>query len=396
MLDIERFFIHRSLGGLHVHAEAPGHHHESTDLMRARMCSAPTAGKRAPTTVSRPRPASRASVSGNQAVLRRLAADGGVQRRVAPPVVHNVLRSGGRALDTGTRGFFERGLGADLGGVRVHDDAMAAHSARAVGAVAYTVGPHVVFDAGRHAPSRPEGLRLLAHELTHVVQAGGNEAQVPGRIKIGEPNAREEQHASLAAARLSAAQPAGVVAGSAAPALRRQTPDDQPKKDPKPLIPLPGVGKFDVVPFVPIPTPGGSGPTPYDAPGKSPDPSGKGPSLEDLHGAGVSLFGNKPLQLGLNKNFQMPDCSKLETADSTKAAPKYKTFEQYDLDRKLYHSPLTKDPWPPLTREQYQAAIDACPKAQAQPRQELPIIPKDPLPKGDFPTPTQPPGQANA
>jgi hypothetical protein len=359
--------------------------------MRTRIYAAQTACKRPPMSVSRPR---RAPSPGNQAVLRRLATDGSAHRRTAPPVVHDVLRSSGRPLDSGTRGFFERGLGANLAAVRVHDDAMAAHSARAVGALAYTVGPHVVFGAGRHAPSRPEGLNLLAHELTHVVQSGGRATPLPGHIEIGAPNAREERHASFAAARLAAAQPAGVMPGSAAPALRRQTPDDQPKKDPKPLIPLPVVDKLDVAPFVPVPTPGGSGPTPYDAPGKSPDPSGKGPSLEDLHGAGVSLFGKQPLQLGLNKNFQMPDCSRLETPDSTKAAPKYKTFEQYDLDRKLYHSPLSKDPWPPLTREQYKAAIDACPKAAEAPKQEVPVIPKDPLPKGDFPTPTQPPGQA--
>jgi len=342
---------------------------------------------------SRPR---RVSSHGNQAVLRRLASDGGTQRRTAPPVVHDVLRTRGRPLDSGTRGFFERGLGANLGAVRVHDDALAAHSARAVGALAYTVGPHVVFDSGRHAPSRPEGLNLLAHELTHVVQAGGGATPMTGGIEIGQSNAREEQHASLAAAQLSAARPAAVMPGSSAPALRRQTPDDQPKKDPKPLIPLPVVDKLDVVPFVPVPTPGGTGPTPYDAPGKSPDPSGKGPSLEDLHGAGASLLGKQPLQLGLNKNFQIPGCSRLESPDSTKAAPKYRTFEQYDLDRKLYHSPLTKDPWPPLTREEYQAAIDACPKAAQAPKQEVPVIPQDPLPKGDFPTPTQPPGQAIA
>jgi hypothetical protein len=64
-------------------------------------------------------------------------------------------------------------LGADLGSTRVHTDGLAAESARALSAEAYSVGDHVVFGAGRFAPGTREGDRLLAHELTHVVQASG-------------------------------------------------------------------------------------------------------------------------------------------------------------------------------------------------------------------------------
>jgi hypothetical protein len=337
------------------------------------------------------KPAAQVPAQGNQAVLRRLGAGRGMQRRVAPPVVHEVLRGGGRALDAGTRGFFEQGLGADLGAVRVHDNALAARSARAVDAAAYAVGPHVVFDAGRLAPTRPDGLRLLAHELAHVVQSGAS-GDMPARIRIGEPNAPEEQQATHAAARLSAAQPAGLGAGGAEPALRRQTPDEETKPAPKPLFPLPIVDKFDPVPFVP--TPGGTAPSPYDQPGKVTDPSGKGPSLEDLRGAREKLFGKTPLNLGINNNPKMPNCSSLETADSTKAVPKYWTYEQYDVQRRLYHGPLTKDAWPQVTPEQYKAVIDTCPK---EVKREMPVIPPPaPLPKGDFPGSTLPPGQAMA
>lgn len=52
----------------------------------------------------------------------------------------------------------------------MHSDVQAAESARAVNARAYTVGQDVVFGTGQYAPGMSEGRRLLAHELTHVVQ----------------------------------------------------------------------------------------------------------------------------------------------------------------------------------------------------------------------------------
>ena len=88
----------------------------------------------------------------------------------APPSVHSVLASPGQPLPASTRAFFEPRLGQDLRHVRVHTDGHAQQSAQDVSALAYTVGSHVVFDAGRYAPHSTEGQRLLAHELTHVVQ----------------------------------------------------------------------------------------------------------------------------------------------------------------------------------------------------------------------------------
>ena len=60
----------------------------------------------------------------------------------------------------------------DFSAVRVHDNAASAASARALGALAYTVGPHLVFGASRYAPHSASGRRLIAHELTHVAQQG--------------------------------------------------------------------------------------------------------------------------------------------------------------------------------------------------------------------------------
>lgn len=89
-----------------------------------------------------------------------------------PGLVHEVLRSPGQPLDPGTRAFFEPRLGHDFSSVRVHADASAAASARAVRALAYTAGRDLVFAEGRYAPHEAAGRRLLAHELTHTVQQG--------------------------------------------------------------------------------------------------------------------------------------------------------------------------------------------------------------------------------
>src|SRR2546423_251787 len=94
----------------------------------------------------------------------------------APPIVHETLGSSGRPLDPSTREFFEPRFGRDLGGVRVHADARAAESARAVNALAYTVGRDVVFGANQYEPTTTRGRTLLAHELAHVVQQGGSKS----------------------------------------------------------------------------------------------------------------------------------------------------------------------------------------------------------------------------
>ena len=90
----------------------------------------------------------------------------------APPIVHDVLSSPGQPLDASTRSFMEPRFGTDFSHVRVHTDARAAESAAAVDAVAYAVGSRIVFNTGKYTPTSQSGQRLLAHELTHIVQQG--------------------------------------------------------------------------------------------------------------------------------------------------------------------------------------------------------------------------------
>jgi hypothetical protein len=97
---------------------------------------------------------------------------GGVTPMEAPPIVHEVLRSPGQRLDAATRAFFEPRFQGSFAQVRIHDDARAASSARQVQARAYAVGHHLVFAEGQYRPDSQEGRRLIAHELSHVVQQG--------------------------------------------------------------------------------------------------------------------------------------------------------------------------------------------------------------------------------
>jgi hypothetical protein len=100
--------------------------------------------------------------------LQRYPADSS-RANTVPPVVHEVLRSPGQPLDIATRDFMEPRFGHDFSRVRVHTDARAGESARAVDALAYTVGNHIVLGNGMSS-STLSRKQLLAHELTHVTQ----------------------------------------------------------------------------------------------------------------------------------------------------------------------------------------------------------------------------------
>jgi hypothetical protein len=108
-------------------------------------------------------------------------------------------------LDTTTRTFMEPRFGQDFSGVRVHADPSSALMARALNALAFTVGDHILFGAGHHAPASGAGRRIMAHELAHVVQQ--RSGVVAGRpsldgISINDPADRFEQAAETVATRV--------------------------------------------------------------------------------------------------------------------------------------------------------------------------------------------------
>lgn len=117
------------------------------------------------------------------------------ERFEAPPIVHEVLNTPGEPLDQKARAFMEPRFGHDFGQVRIHADARAAESARAVNALAYTVGRSIVFAAAQYDPSTPAGQRLLAHELTHTIQQGRASAGERAGLEVSSPDDSMERAA---------------------------------------------------------------------------------------------------------------------------------------------------------------------------------------------------------
>ena len=94
----------------------------------------------------------------------------------APTSVEQVLASPGRPLEPSLQQDMEQRFSYDFSHVRTHTGTTAQQSARDVNAHAYTVGHNIVFGAGKFSPNTQTGRRLLAHELTHVVQQTCGEA----------------------------------------------------------------------------------------------------------------------------------------------------------------------------------------------------------------------------
>lgn len=102
-------------------------------------------------------------------------------------------KGSGQRLDDNTRSFMEQRFGYDFSHVRLHTDSYAARKSNELNAEAFTIGRDVFFNAGRYEPSTTQGKRLLAHELTHVVQQeyrpyiqrlGSNPGCSPAEIRI--------------------------------------------------------------------------------------------------------------------------------------------------------------------------------------------------------------------
>ncbi|HET6936330.1 MAG TPA: DUF4157 domain-containing protein, partial [Candidatus Angelobacter sp.] len=181
--------------------------------------------------------------------LQRRAAD---FREIAdvPPIVEEVLDSSGQPLDSATREFMEPRFGHDFSRVRVHTDHKASQSAKAVNALAYTVGHNVVFAGGQYAPGKKSGQKLLAHELTHVVQQRKMASAAPqSKLEIGPTNDSLEQDADRFAEKVAGVSatatatpptpPAGSSSGSR-PVLQR-APTDQSIPATAPKVASPGL-----------------------------------------------------------------------------------------------------------------------------------------------------------
>jgi hypothetical protein len=93
--------------------------------------------------------------------------------------------SGGAPVEPTVRGFMEPRFGADFSGVQVHADSRAAELSRSISARAFTHGRHIYFGDGEYRPDTQEGKRVLAHELTHVIQQGAGGSPTPAVQRMG-------------------------------------------------------------------------------------------------------------------------------------------------------------------------------------------------------------------
>jgi len=121
---------------------------------------------------------------------------------IAPPAVHEVLRSPGSPLPDDVRHDMEGRFGHDFDHVRIHTDTRAAESARAVAARAYTVGGHIVFGEGCFAPGTSTGRLTLLHELAHITQQPRSDP-LPSQLRVStEEDLAEREATRMARSRL--------------------------------------------------------------------------------------------------------------------------------------------------------------------------------------------------
>ncbi len=83
-------------------------------------------------------------------------------------------RGAGSPLPARLRADLEPRFGADFASVRVHTGGESDHLNRQLGAKAFTHGNDIYLSSGQYDPGSGAGQRLLAHELTHVMQQGGS------------------------------------------------------------------------------------------------------------------------------------------------------------------------------------------------------------------------------
>jgi hypothetical protein len=147
---------------------------------------------------------------GNQAVQRivaRSAEEEGGAEGLAQAV--DGRRGYGEPLPDRTRSQMESGLQQDLSGVRVHSDSAADQLSRQFNAKAFTTGQDIFFRQGAYDPGSSSGDKLLAHEMTHVVQQGNAPTKLAGKkMNVSEPGDAGEQEADRVADTIAA--PAGV------------------------------------------------------------------------------------------------------------------------------------------------------------------------------------------
>lgn len=161
------------------------------------------------------RPPAGASLDDAVLRLQRAAGNAGVTELIREQPddatsVRRVVTTQGRPIEESVRRLMERRFAQDFADVRIHTDDAADRSARAMSADAYTVGTHIAFRRDRYRPGSPPGLRVLAHELAHVVQQRNGPVAgraTAGGIQMSDPSDRFERDAERVATHVMAGPP---------------------------------------------------------------------------------------------------------------------------------------------------------------------------------------------
>ncbi|HEX8746885.1 MAG TPA: DUF4157 domain-containing protein [Pyrinomonadaceae bacterium] len=139
----------------------------------------------------------------------------------------------GQKLDDGVKSEMESAFGESFGDVRIHTGNEAQKMNEELGAHAVTRGRDIYFEAGKYNPATREGKELLAHELTHVVQQGGDAAKQQAG-SIDGPGDKFEEEADRTARAVLSGERAAIVHRSATPSCQRYTPTRQPQQPRQP------------------------------------------------------------------------------------------------------------------------------------------------------------------
>jgi hypothetical protein len=304
-----------------------------------------------------------------------------------PENVADTVREPGRPLDESVRRRMQERLGHDFGAVRVHAGERAEGSARGVGAVAYTVGEHVVLNPRRMPTGMSDRDSVLAHELVHTVQQGPlSGRRLPDRIsEPGDEHEDEAHRISGSPDRVAAPAPAGTV-------HRAPTPEVE---NPAGIsLTLREDGRLDVVvrgpkaPVVGKPAAGlrrnvdGTYTVVFGADEKVVSPSEIPPMLRGMVG-GAAKGDVAP------RSFRIPNCSSLRSVDQTR----WMTYDEYRVSQMLSPGLM------PLTPLFYEKLIGSC-SPEIAPPAAPPVTPDpDPGPRSaphEAMPPLVPEGQAIA
>jgi hypothetical protein len=194
---------------------------------------------------------------GNRYVQRVLAVDATNPASRYPPLIQRTesqpasasstpaLGDGnGQSLDSATQDAMGASFNRDFSGVRVHDDSAAHQASKDLNARAFTTGRDIYFSQGAYNPVSDSGRKLLAHELTHVVQQSeGTPSVSASGLSVShpaDPSEREADQVSNAVMRGEMFPPISTSSGSV---FHRAAPGaPAPAAPPHPAAPPSGTG----------------------------------------------------------------------------------------------------------------------------------------------------------